>query len=39
MSIRNFDALFAPRSIALIGASNEPGSVGSVLVDNLVSGG
>ncbi|MEO9789647.1 MAG: CoA-binding protein, partial [Aurantimonas coralicida] len=39
MSIRNFDALFAPRSIALIGASNEPGSVGSVLVDNLVAGG
>ncbi|MDE0922258.1 CoA-binding protein, partial [Aurantimonas coralicida] len=39
MSIRNFDALFAPRSIALVGASNEPGSVGSVLVENLVSGG
>ena len=39
MSIRNLDALFAPSSIALIGASNQPGSVGSVLAKNLFEGG
>jgi acetyltransferase len=35
MSIRNLDALFAPSAIALIGASNRLGSVGSVLARNL----
>ena len=35
LSIRNLDALFAPSTIALIGASNRPGSVGSVLARNL----
>jgi acetyltransferase len=39
MSTRNLDALFAPRSIALIGASNQPGSVGAVLARNLLEGG
>ena len=39
MSIRNLDALFAPSSIALIGASNQPGSIGSVLARNLYEGG
>ncbi|MBO0905605.1 bifunctional acetate--CoA ligase family protein/GNAT family N-acetyltransferase [Jiella sonneratiae] len=39
MSIRNFDALFRPRSIALIGASNKPGSVGNVIARNLLAGG
>jgi acetyltransferase len=39
MTIRNFDALFAPRAIALIGASNQPGSVGSVVARNLMAGG
>lgn len=39
MSIRNFDALFDPRSIALVGASNEPRSVGSVIAENLLAGG
>jgi acetyltransferase len=39
MTTRNFDALFQPRSIALIGASNRPGSVGAVLARNLASGG
>ncbi|MEX2124218.1 MAG: bifunctional acetate--CoA ligase family protein/GNAT family N-acetyltransferase [Woeseia sp.] len=39
MSIRNLDALFAPSSIALIGASNQAGSVGSVLARNLFEGG
>jgi acetyltransferase len=39
MSTRNFDALFHPKSIALIGASNRPGSVGAVLARNLQAGG
>lgn len=39
MSIRNLDALFAPATIALIGASNRPRSVGAVLARNLLSAG
>ncbi|RME65954.1 MAG: GNAT family N-acetyltransferase, partial [Alphaproteobacteria bacterium] len=39
MTIRNFDALFAPKAIALIGASNEPRSVGAVLAHNLFDNG
>ena len=39
MSIRNFDALFRPKSIALIGASNRPHSVGAVVADNLFASG
>ncbi|MBT2774336.1 bifunctional acetate--CoA ligase family protein/GNAT family N-acetyltransferase [Halomonas sp. ISL-60] len=39
MSIRNLDALFSPGTIALIGASNQPGSVGAVLARNLFSAG
>jgi acetyltransferase len=32
-------ALFEPRSIALIGASERPGKVGTLLLDNLLAGG
>lgn len=39
MTTRNFEALFAPRCVALIGASNRPGSVGQVLAANLLAGG
>lgn len=39
MSIRNFDALFAPGAIALIGASNRPHAVGAVVARNLLEGG
>ncbi len=39
MTIRNLDALFKPRSIAIIGASRRPGSVGAVLARNLFRGG
>ncbi len=39
MSIRNLDSLFKPRSIALIGASKSPSSVGAVLARNLFRGG
>jgi acetyltransferase len=39
MSVRNFDRLFQPRSVALIGASDRPGSVGAVVLRNLRRGG
>ncbi|MDQ0465968.1 acetyltransferase [Caulobacter ginsengisoli] len=39
MTTRNLDALFEPRSIALIGASNHEGSVGAVLARNLLETG
>lgn len=35
MTIRNFDALFEPRSVALIGASERPGSIGATVLHNL----
>lgn len=35
MTTRNLDALFQPRSVAVIGASERPGSVGRVLTENL----
>jgi acetyltransferase len=35
VSIRNLDAVFQPKSIALIGASTRPHSVGAVTADNL----
>jgi acetyltransferase len=39
MTTRNLDALFAPKSIALIGASNQPHSVGAVTAKNLFDAG
>ncbi len=39
MTIRNLDFLFRPASVALFGASEQPGSVGSTVAANLVSGG
>lgn len=39
MTVRNLDALFKPRSIAIVGASRRPGSVGAVLARNLFNGG
>jgi acetyltransferase len=39
MSIRNLDAIFRPRSVALIGASNRAGSLGAVIAQNLIQGG
>jgi acetyltransferase len=35
MTVRNLEFLFSPSSIALIGASPEPGSVGRILTANL----
>jgi len=39
MTIRNLDAFFAPRSVALIGASERPHSVGATVLRNLLAGG
>ena len=39
MTTRNLDALFHPNAIAVIGASNAPGSVGQVLSRNLLESG
>ncbi len=39
MTIRHLDQLFQPRSVAVIGASDRPGSVGSVVLRNVLQGG
>ncbi len=39
MTIRNLEFLFKPKSVALIGASNQPSSVGATLAHNLIHGG
>ena len=39
MTIRNLGHLLAPRSVALIGASPEPGTVGAIVAENLLAGG
>ncbi|MEQ9490111.1 MAG: bifunctional acetate--CoA ligase family protein/GNAT family N-acetyltransferase [Alphaproteobacteria bacterium] len=39
MSIRDLNYLFQPRSIALVGASKSPNSVGAVLAHNLLQAG
>ena len=39
MSIRDLDYIFRPASIALVGASNRPKSVGAVLARNLMRAG
>jgi acetyltransferase len=39
MSIRNLDYLFRPKSIAVIGASGKPQTVGATLMRNLLDGG
>src|SRR6187551_2808486 len=39
MTIRNLEHAFAPRSVAVIGASTEEGSVGGTLTRNVLAGG
>lgn len=39
MSIRNLDALLAPKSVALIGASTRTAALGSIVASNLARGG
>jgi acyl-CoA synthetase (NDP forming) len=36
MSAQNLDAMFNPKSVALIGASNRPRALGQVVMHNLV---
>lgn len=39
MSVRNLDKLLQPSSIAVVGASNQPLSVGNTVMRNLLAGG
>lgn len=39
MTVRNLDAVFAPKSVALIGATNRPRAVGAVVAQNLLTAG
>jgi acetyltransferase len=39
MTIRNLDKLLAPKSVAFLGASPEPASVGAIVAANLAAGG
>jgi len=39
MSVVNFDKIFQPKSIAVVGASNKRGSVGNAIMRNLIHGG
>lgn len=39
MSVRNLDYFFRPGSVAIVGASNKPHSVGATVLKNIVAGG
>jgi len=39
VTVRNLDALFQPRSIAVIGASRRPGSIGAMVWQRVIEGG
>lgn len=39
MTVRNLDALFKPQSIAVIGASSRPGSLGAIVWSRVLDGG
>ena len=39
MTTRNLDRLFAPRSVAVFGASMRPGRIGTTVWENLIAGG
>lgn len=39
MSVRNLNFLFRPKSVAVIGASERPHSVGATVMRNLLDGG
>jgi acetyltransferase len=39
MTVRNLDLGFRPQSVAVVGASNREGSVGSVVLRNIIKGG
>jgi acetyltransferase len=39
MSLTNLEFLFSPKSVAVIGATNEPGNIGHLVMKNLMGGG
>lgn len=39
MSVRNLQYLFSPKSVAVIGASTRPLSIGNLVMKNLLEGG
>src|SRR5262249_13890929 len=39
VTVRNLDALFRPKSVAVIGASHRPGSTGAMVWKRLIEGG
>ncbi|MDX1974094.1 MAG: GNAT family N-acetyltransferase [Rickettsiales bacterium] len=39
MTIRNLENMFKPQSIAVIGASNQSGSIGHVVIENILASG
>lgn len=39
MTIRNLDQCFRPKSVAVVGASRRPGSVGTIVLENIVAAG
>jgi acetyltransferase len=39
MSVRNLDRMLAPRSVAVIGGSDRPGSIGATVMRNLIAAG
>ena len=39
MSVRNLDALFSPRSVAVVGVSERPGNLGNIVLRNVRGGG
>jgi acetyltransferase len=39
LSVRHFESLVRPSSVAVVGASDRPGSVGAVVMRNLLAGG
>ncbi|MDQ7835896.1 MAG: bifunctional acetate--CoA ligase family protein/GNAT family N-acetyltransferase [Humidesulfovibrio sp.] len=39
MSLTNLDSLLSPKAVAVIGATNEPGNIGYLVMKNLMGGG
>jgi len=39
MSVENINRMFQPKSIAIVGASEKPGSIGNALMENLIKSG
>ena len=38
MDIRNLDKLLQPKSVAIVGASTQPGKIGYTVIENLIKG-